>query len=105
MAEPNVWAPVWAKFAQLGVAVAPEVAQKLETFIKPIADKDANTIVTAIADHVEMHGIAGMMDGTLKNALIGSEPTIDNVINTNIDGGADALVELFKSIAASASTS
>lgn len=91
-----------AAFAKYGVALLGAHKVELESLFHRVADNDANQIVTAIAAHVNLNGLASIAQAPIRNALTGAIPAIDNVINANIDGGFDALSNLLASFAKAA---
>ena len=99
MAAANVAAPLVAALESTGATLLAQDKAALEAFVEPLADADANAVVGAIAAHVQLGGLAGMIAPAMRNALTGSEPAIDNVINTNVDGGFDALEALLTRLA------
>lgn len=101
MAGANAWAPLWAALAKYGVTVADAEKVPFENWIEPLADTDANAIVSAIASHVELNGLASMLNGDIRSALVGSEAQIDTMINANIAGGVDGLLDMLSKLAAS----
>ena len=94
MAAPNLAAPIVVAIEAAGAALLESDKAAIEKFIEPLADDDANKIVSAIAAHINMNGIAGMVAPALRNALVGSEPQLDTIINSNIEGGFNALEAL-----------
>jgi len=102
MASKDVIAPLVAALEGAGAKLLDEDKAKIEAFVEPLADADANAIVSAIAAHIQMNGIAGMVAPALRNALTGSESTIDAVINSNIAGGFDDLETLLDGLAKAA---
>lgn len=99
MAKPDVIAPLISALEKAGVTLLDEDKAKIEAFVEPLADNDANAVITAIAAHIEMNGIGGMVAPAIRNALTGSEPAIDAVINSNVSGGFDSLETLLNKLA------
>lgn len=71
---------------------------ELEAALEDLADGDANKLVSAIAAHINMNGVAGMMQNPIRNALTGSEPELDKIINDNIGGGIDQIEALLEQL-------
>lgn len=92
-------APLLTALEAAGAKLLDEDKAQLERFVEPLADADANAIITAIAAHIQMNGVAGMVAPALRNALTGSEPAIDNIINQNINSGFDDLEALLTGLA------
>ena len=46
-----------------------------------------------------MNGMASMVQTPLRNAILGAEPTVDSVINENVNGGFDSLETLLTNLA------
>jgi len=99
MATPSVVAPLIAALEGAGAKLLDADKKAIETFFEPLADADANAVVSAIAAHITMNGVAGMVQNPLRNALTGSEPALDQIINSNIAGGLDALESLLSGLA------
>lgn len=99
MGSPDLISPIVTACEAAGAKLLEADKAKLEAFLEPLADDDANKIVSAIAAHINMNGVAGMIAPALRNALVGSEPTIDAVINSNINGGFDQLESLLDGLA------
>jgi hypothetical protein len=99
MAEPNVIAPLVTALEAAGATLLASDKAALEAFVEPLADSDANAIVSALAAHVQLNGIAGMVAPAVRNALTGSEPAIDGIINQNVNGGFDSLEMLLDGLA------
>ena len=101
MADKNLGAPLLAALETAGAQILDSDKAKVEAFIEPLADADANAIINAIASHISLNGMAGMVQTPLRNALVGAQPTVDKVINDNVNGGFDALESLLTEMAKS----
>ena len=99
MADPSTAAPLIAALEGLGVKLIDADKQRIEAYVEPLADSDANAIINAIAEHISLNGMASVVQTPLRNALIGAEPNVDSVINANIDGGFDQLEALLTNLA------
>jgi len=99
MAPSSVTAPLVAALEKAGVKLLDDDKAKIEAFVEPLADSDANAIIGAIASHITLNGMAGMVQTPLRNALLGAEPTVDKVINENVNGGFDQLEGLLTKLA------
>lgn len=99
MANQLDFTPIRIAVAKIGGTLLAQHEKELEHFLEPLADADANTVIKAIADHVELHGLAGMAQAPIKGALTGAIPTIDDMINKNIENGFDGLTKLVASFA------
>ena len=99
MASPSTAAPLIAALESAGANLVASDKQAIEAFVEPLADSDANAIIGAIAAHITMNGMASMVQTPLRNAIIGAEPTVDSVINENVNGGFDSLETLLTNLA------
>ena len=86
-----------AAFAKWGVAVYDSQKPQLEAKLKNVADSDATRLIGALADDIKLNGLANVMQGATQRAIKGAIPTAVDVINDNIDGGADAIDALLHS--------
>jgi len=102
MSKPNlaeVAAPiVQALEVQFGALAANE-KDTVEKFVDTIADENLNRAVTAIAEHIDAHGLAGIANAPVRNALIGAEPSLDGIVNDDIDGAYTAFEALVARLA------
>lgn len=101
MAQPDTLAPLYAALAKFGVTVIDADKAKMESAIESWADGDANAVIGAIAAHINLNGMAGMVQNPLRNSITGAEPAIDKVINDNINGGFDQLEATLTKLASS----
>jgi hypothetical protein len=99
VAAPNLAAPLIAAIEAEGAQLLDEHKAQIEKAIEPLADNDANLLVSAIASNIHMNGMASMAQAPLRNALTGSEPQLDAIINSNVGGAFDALETLLTNMA------
>lgn len=100
MSRPDLIAPIITAAEKAGVKLIDEDKAQFEKMLEPLADADANAVVNAIADHIVLHGAAGMLQSPLRNALTGSESALDDVINQNVEGGIDSIESWLAGLAA-----
>lgn len=77
-----------------GAQLLAEDKAAIEQAFDGVADADANKLVDAIASHITMHGLAGIGERPLRDALTGAEPTLDGLINSNAANAIDGLQAL-----------
>lgn len=91
--------PVVAALAKEEVTLLPAQVGKLKAMVTPLADSDAKAVMDALAAHVTLHGLASAAQQPIRNAITGSEPDVESIINSNIDGGAAAFESWFSDVA------
>lgn len=102
MGSPNLIAPVVTALEAAGAILLDQDKAAIEALIDPLADSDAEAVMNALASHITMNGLAGMVQAPLRNAITGSEPTVAGIINANVAGGFDALETWLQKVSAEA---
>jgi hypothetical protein len=100
MATPSLIAPIVNALEKEVGVLAVEQKATIETFVDTIADNNVNAAVTAIADHINLHGLAGLEQNPIRNALTGAEPALDGIVNNDIDGAYTAFETMVTNLAA-----
>lgn len=93
--------PIVQALAAAGYKFAEADQATLESAAAKLADPEVNKVVGALAAALPTTGIAGLVDGGLKAALVAAEPSLDGIVNNEIDAVYAAIENGLKNLAGS----
>lgn len=91
--------PLLQTLAKLGVDVGEADKAQLVGIIENVADADAKAAMDALAQHIVLHGLASTFQNAARSDVTSSEDDIVAILNSNIEGGADAILGWLKQVA------
>jgi DNA-binding transcriptional regulator YbjK len=99
LAEPVLVAAEQAA-AKIGLQFTEAHQAAFIAWFEPIADADAKVLVDGLASHIQINGIASVMQGPIQGAVEGEVPALVTLLNGTVENGAAWVDSWLKSIAA-----